>query len=68
MIDCVMGFETDAVVFCHFIAINVVVGAANNDDALIVFKPDNASMTEVRTCRKVLRLLRISRCADTRVT
>ena len=38
MIDCVVGFETDAVVFCHFIAINVVVGAAMGAEELIVFQ------------------------------
>ena len=47
MIDCVMEFETDAVVFCHFIAINVVVGAATGAEELIVFRPDNASTTEI---------------------
>ena len=47
MIDCVLGFETDTVVFCHFIAINVVVGAATGAEELIVFRPDNGSVTEV---------------------
>ena len=49
MIDCVLGFERDAVVFCHFIAINVVVGAATGAEGLIVFRPDNASVTDVQT-------------------
>ena len=49
MIDCVLGFETDSVVFCHFIAINVVVGAATGAEELIVFRPDNGSVTEVLT-------------------
>ena len=48
MIDCVLGFETDTVVFCHFIAINVVVGAATGGEELIVFRPDNGSVTEVQ--------------------
>ena len=47
LIDCVLGFESDAVVFCHFIAINVAVGAATAAEELIVFRPDNASVTEV---------------------
>ena len=53
LIDCVLGFESDAVVFCHFIAINVVVGAATGAEELIVFRPDNASVTPIRTdgCR-----------------
>lgn len=48
-IDCVLAFERDVVVFCHFIVINVVVGAALGAEALIVFRPDNASVTRIDT-------------------
>ena len=68
MIDCVLGFETDAVVFCHFIAINVVVGAATGAEALIVFRPDNASVTEIRTHEGHLASLARGQEAYTRVT
>ena len=47
LIDCVLGFEADSVVFCHFIAINVVVGVATGAEELIVFRPDNASVTNM---------------------
>ena len=47
LIECVLGFETDSVVFCHFVAINVVVGAATGAEELIVFRPDNGSTTEI---------------------
>lgn len=67
LIDCVLGFETDAVVFCHFIAINVVVGAATGAEELIVFRPDNASVTEVRTDRSMLRLNDFGQEANTRI-
>ena len=67
MIDCVLGFETDAVVFCHFIAINVVVGAATGDEKLIVFQPDNASATDIGTDGSQLELIKIGREANTRV-
>ena len=40
-------FATDVTVFCHFIAINVAVGAALGDDRLIVFRPDNGSITKI---------------------
>ena len=65
MIDCVLGFETDAVVFCHFIAINVVVGAATGAEELIVFRPDNGSVTAVRGRRDLLDLIAIGRRAHT---
>ncbi|HEV2562324.1 MAG TPA: histidine phosphatase family protein [Rhizomicrobium sp.] len=35
----------DAVIFSHFIAINVAAGAALGDDRVVVFSPDNCSVT-----------------------
>jgi len=45
MIDYLCGIDTDTVLFSHFIAINVAVGYANNDEHMISFRPDNASCT-----------------------
>ena len=67
MIDCVLGFETDAVVFCHFIAINVVVGAATGVEELIVFRPDNGSVTDVGTDFGKLALITLGAEANTRL-
>ena len=67
MIDCVLGFETDVVVFCHFIAINVVVGAATGAEELIVFRPDNGSVTVFTTDGTVLKLTTLGRRDDTTV-
>ncbi len=39
--------EADAVVFSHFIAINVVIGAATNDDRIVIASLDNCSVTTV---------------------
>jgi len=33
----------------HFIAINVLVGNALHDERVVVFLPDNASVTSVKT-------------------
>ncbi len=41
------ALDTEAVVFSHFIAINVVVGAATGDDRVVGFLPDNGSVTTV---------------------
>jgi len=35
----------DTVVFSHYVAINVAVGAAAGDDRVVVFSPDNCSVT-----------------------
>lgn len=37
----------DTVIFSHFIAINVVLGAAMSDDRLVIASLDNCSVTEV---------------------
>ncbi|MDE0659244.1 MAG: phosphoglycerate mutase family protein [Gammaproteobacteria bacterium] len=68
MIDCVLGFETDTVVVCHFIAINVVVGAATGAEELIVFRPDNASVADIGTDSGTLELIALGDESDTRVT
>lgn len=66
-VDCVLAFERDVVVFCHFIVINVVVGAALGADALIVFHPDNGSVTRIGTDGGELALLSQGREGRTRV-
>lgn len=67
MIDCVLGFETDTVAFCHFIAINVVVGAATGARELIVFRPENGSITRFDTDGGKLELIGLGEEGETRV-
>jgi len=47
----------DCVIFSHFIAINVLAGAATDDDRLVVFSPDNCSVTVFETGGAALRLV-----------
>ncbi len=49
----------DSAVFTHFIAINVIVGAALNRGDTIVCKPAYASITEFDVHNGVLRLVRV---------
>ena len=44
-----ISLKEDTVVFTHFIAINVLVGKALHDERVVVFLPDNASVTSVKT-------------------
>lgn len=55
----------DCVIFTHFIAINVAVGAARHSDAVIGFRPDHASVTTVETDGAALRIVQLGREADT---
>lgn len=47
----------DAVIFSHFVAINVAVGHALGDDQVVVFRPGNASITELQSDGKRLTLI-----------
>jgi broad specificity phosphatase PhoE len=67
LIDCLLDLPHDSVVFCHYIAINVAVGATQNDDRLVIFAPDNGSVTVFSNDSGGLELLELGRTADTHV-
>ncbi len=67
LIGCLLDLETDAVVVCHYVAINVAVGAATDDDRLVVFAPDNASVTVLENTAGTLNVLELGRTAETHV-
>jgi broad specificity phosphatase PhoE len=56
-----------AVVFTHYIAINVAVGHAVGDDRVVVFAPDHCSVTVLDASGGELRLLERGVEAETRV-
>lgn len=45
--ECLASLDRDTVVFTHFIAINAAVGHARGEDGLVLFRPDNCSITEL---------------------
>lgn len=55
----------DCAIFSHFVAINAAVGAATGDDAVISFRPDNASITILETDGAGLFLVERGREAET---
>ena len=67
LVDCLLDMTDDSVVFCHFIAINVAVGAATHDPHMICFRPDNGSVTRLANDDGSLRLIELGREADTHV-
>lgn len=60
MLNFVRGVREDAAVFTHFIAINVMTGAAMGSDDTIVCRPDHASITEIEVHNGTLRLVRMA--------
>ena len=57
----------DAVLVTHFVAINVGVGHALKDDRVVVFSPDNCSVTVLETDGVELRLIERGVEATTKV-
>lgn len=53
----ITGIKADTVIFSHFIAINVAAGAALDDDRVVVFSPDNCSVTVFDVTGKTLSLV-----------
>jgi broad specificity phosphatase PhoE len=67
LVDRLLAQERDAVLFTHFVAINLAVGAAEGSDAMVVFRPDNASITVLSNATGHLEVLRRGAEADTEV-
>ncbi|HEY4939896.1 MAG TPA: histidine phosphatase family protein [Rhizomicrobium sp.] len=53
----VAGLKENAVIFSHYVAINVVFGAATADDRVVAFSPENCSITSFDNEGGKLRLL-----------
>ncbi len=56
----------DIVIVSHFIVINMIVGAAAGDDRVVVFQPDNGSITIMEASKGKLSLVDRGRQAATR--
>lgn len=71
VVDALLALPEDTILFSHFIAINVAVGAAVNApagaDGMIVFRPGNASITVLSTAGGELEVLKLGEQAETRV-
>ncbi|MGN6516019.1 MAG: histidine phosphatase family protein [Rhizomicrobium sp.] len=53
----VAAIPQDTVIFSHYVAINVIAGAATKDDRVVVFSPDNCSVTVFEADGSSLRLI-----------
>lgn len=67
VVQCLLDQRQDCVYFSHFIAINVAAGAALADDRMVVFRPDNASITVLSNDEGVLRVVTLGGEAITHV-
>jgi len=61
------AIKEDTVIFTHFILINVGAGAAEGDDHVILFRPDNCSVTILDVDNGRLALVERGREGETKV-
>jgi broad specificity phosphatase PhoE len=61
------AFEHDAVVVTHFVAINAAVGAATEDDRVVVFAPGYVSVTQVEVDQAGIRVIQLGEESSTNV-
>jgi len=57
VIAALLRVRGDAVIFSHYIAINVALSAASGDDRVVIFSPDNCSVTVFENEGGALRLI-----------
>lgn len=67
LLDSLARMSRDSVIFSHFIALNIVVGAAHSRQDVVCFRPDYASITCVEVVNDSLRVVELGRQADTTV-
>lgn len=68
LIDTILGFRQDSVIFTHYMVINVAVGLALSSDRVASFKPDHASITKLDVSGGNLTLVELGREGETRLT
>jgi len=65
VIASLLTLQQDTVIFSHYVAINVAMGAALSDDRIVCFRPDNGSITVFETEGSSLILIERGQEADT---
>lgn len=67
LVACLLDIKEDCVMFSHYVAINAAVGAAQNDDRMRIFAPDNCSVTTLTNANRDLDVIELGRTAETKI-
>lgn len=67
IIDCLCEQPTDTVIFSHFVAINLAVGAATDDPQMVIFRPANASITQIEVKSGRLSVVELGNEAQSKI-
>ncbi len=66
-INYVSSLEQDTLIFSHYIAINVLIGHCRNDERVICYHPDNASVHHFNNDSQGLTLVSLGKEANTTI-
>lgn len=67
MIECLLAVKQDTAFFSHYVVINTLVGFAESREEVLVFRPDNGSITAFETDGQSLTLISRGAEASTKV-
>lgn len=65
--QCLTDIDTDCVIFSHYVAINAAVGVAQQDSRMLIFSPDNCSVTVLDNAQGSLSVEALGHSAQTKV-
>ena len=66
-LETIRALSPQTAVFSHFVAINAIVGQILGERRVLVFRPDNASITQIGTGAEGLSVIALGDAADTRI-
>jgi len=61
LLKAVRGMPADSVIFSHFVAINIIVGAAQGSELLVSFRPDLTSVTTIEVSGQTISVRSLGR-------
>jgi hypothetical protein len=64
VLDAVLGCPHDAVIFSHFVPVNVLTGRATGSNRVACFLPDHTSVTIFQTSENAIRLIERGRAKN----
>jgi len=64
LLEALQALPADSVIYSHYIAINVVIGAALNNERVINFRPGHASITEIDVRNGRFKIRQLGKEAD----
>lgn len=67
LVNCLKAIKVDTAIFSHFVAINAAVGAAEQSDRVLMFRPDNGSITRIEVDNGSLSLIERGAEASTHI-